>query len=379
MGDIVQRDTHVKRSSGMSLAVRWKRENIKLIYSAAILFLACTALLLAMLYGTATKRITLVVDGQETAIETKQWVVQKLLQEQHIELGEHDRITKQSTSTLKDGDRVEIERAIPIVVTADGQTETRYTLVKTVASALAEANISFDADDKVSPDPQSDISANTSIQVVRVEKVVEEATEPVPYEIVKKSDPELPKGKEKVVQEGQEGVLAKQIEKVYEDGRLVNENVIDQAVRQESVQKVVAVGTKNPVVVLSASSPDIDQVSKDGVTFAYKKVLNNVTLTAYSAHADSTGKSEDHPQFGLTYSGTRVMEGRTVAVDPKVIPIGWWVYIEGIGLRRAEDIGSGVKGNKIDIYYNSEAYAKKFGMKSGYKVYVIGKEKPAMN
>jgi 3D (Asp-Asp-Asp) domain-containing protein len=72
-----------------------------------------------------------------------------------------------------------------------------------------------------------------------------------------------------------------------------------------------------------------------------------------------------------------VTEGRTIAVDPKVIPIGWWVYIEGIGLRRAEDIGSGVKGNKIDVYFDNLDYAKRFGLKRGYKVYIIGKDKPA--
>jgi 3D (Asp-Asp-Asp) domain-containing protein len=72
-----------------------------------------------------------------------------------------------------------------------------------------------------------------------------------------------------------------------------------------------------------------------------------------------------------------VKEGRTIAVDKNVIPIGWWVYIEGIGFRRAEDTGGAVKGNKIDVYYESSDYANKFGLKRGYTVYVIGPKKPS--
>ena len=82
-------------------------------------------------------------------------------------------------------------------------------------------------------------------------------------------------------------------------------------------------------------------------------MLKNVTLTAYSAGVASTGKAKSHPEYGITASGTTVTEGRTIAVDPKVIPMGWWVYIEGIGFRRAEDTGSAVKGNKIDVYFES--------------------------
>jgi 3D (Asp-Asp-Asp) domain-containing protein len=115
------------------------------------------------------------------------------------------------------------------------------------------------------------------------------------------------------------------------------------------------------------------------VTFDYKQILKNVKLTAYSAGVESTGKGEDHPAYGKTYTGTTVTEGRTIAVDPKVIPLGWWVYIEGLGLRRAEDIGSAVKGQKIDVYFESHAYANKFGTKQGYTVYVIGPKKPAEN
>lgn len=51
-----------------------------------------------------------------------------------------------------------------------------------------------------------------------------------------------------------------------------------------------------------------------------------------------------------TATGTRCTEGRTIAVDPRVIPLGSKVYIEGFGDFIAEDTGGAIKGNKIDIY-----------------------------
>ena len=53
---------------------------------------------------------------------------------------------------------------------------------------------------------------------------------------------------------------------------------------------------------------------------------------------------------GITYTGTMATEGRTIAVDPNVIPLGTRVYIDGYGERIAEDTGGAIKGNKIDIY-----------------------------
>lgn len=62
-----------------------------------------------------------------------------------------------------------------------------------------------------------------------------------------------------------------------------------------------------------------------------------------------------------------------------MIPIGWWVYIEGLGFRRAEDTGGAIKGNKIDVYYDSVKHALNFGRKKGKTVYVIGPVKPELN
>ncbi|MEI7027689.1 ubiquitin-like domain-containing protein [Paenibacillus sp. y28] len=379
MGIIPDKETHGKRSSSMSFALRWKRENKRLIASVALFSFALTFMFLMLLYGTATKSVSVVVDGQEKQVKTKQYALKRLLDEQAISVGQYDRLSMPLDTVLKNGDRIVIEKAAPIRLTADGKTETLYTTGKTVGSALQELNISLGELDKVTPEADSAITPDGEVKVVRVTKQQEETTEPIPFEVVKKNDPNLLKGKEQTVQEGKEGALTKIVEKTFEDGTLVSEAIVDENVQTESVSKIVAIGSKNPVVALSASSPSVDEVTKSGVTFGYKQILNNVTVTAYSAGVASTGKGPDHPGYGMTASGSRAMEGRTIAVDPKVVPMGWWVYIEGIGFRRAEDTGSAVKGNTIDIYFENESYAQRFGLKRGYKVYIIGKDKPAVN
>lgn len=84
--------------------------------------------------------------------------------------------------------------------------------------------------------------------------------------------------------------------------------------------------------------------------------LGKFKLTAYSG-----------PQLGqalpITATGTSARAGRTVAVDPKVIPLGARVYIEGVGERIAEDIGGGIRGRHIDVYVPSVPMAKTFGVK----------------
>lgn len=62
-----------------------------------------------------------------------------------------------------------------------------------------------------------------------------------------------------------------------------------------------------------------------------------------------------------TKTGTWPEVGRTVAVDPKVIPLGTRVYIEGHGWRVAEDVGGMIRGSKIDLYVGSEEEAMQFG------------------
>jgi len=360
----------------MAFAWRQKQENLRVIGLLALFAAALAVMFVILMQGTATKQVTIVLNGQEMTVTTNKWVVGKLLEEQGIAVQEHDRLSVALDAKLKNGDILYIDYTKPITITADGITNTLYTTGATVAGALRDLNIPVGADDIVSPSLDTELTGNEQVKIVRVTKEIAEQTVPIAFETITRQDPNLAKGKEQVIQEGQEGVKLVTVEKVYHDGELVAENVIGETVQTESVNRIVALGTKAPVTTLSASSPDINQITKDGITFSYKKVLNNVTLTAYSAGPDSTGKDENHPQYGITYTGTTVTEGRTIAVDKNVIPLGWWVYIEGFGFRRAEDIGGAVKGNKIDIYFDNAEYAAKFGTKRGYTVYVIGPKKP---
>lgn len=95
----------------------------------------------------------------------------------------------------------------------------------------------------------------------------------------------------------------------------------------------------------------------------YKLVyMGDFKLTHYCPgyHGEPCGTGN-----GLTATGTTVTAGRTIAVDPKVIPYGTRVYIEGYGWRTAEDCGGGVKGNHIDIAMGSHDEASSSGVKNG--------------
>ncbi|XBD02250.1 3D domain-containing protein [Pseudalkalibacillus hwajinpoensis] len=103
--------------------------------------------------------------------------------------------------------------------------------------------------------------------------------------------------------------------------------------------------------------------------------VHKVTATGYTAGEESTGKSPDHPAYGVTYSGVKVTRDlySTIAADPTVFPIGSVLYIPDYGFGVVADTGSAITGNRIDLYYDtvSEVY-NEWGKKT-LDVYLIQK------
>lgn len=351
----------------------------RMIVACSFTFAAMLLMMLIYSQHFGTKRVILTVNGNEMQIETRQDTVQDMLEELNIPIRAHDRISVDLSHPVRSGDEIELVHTFPVTIVAAGKERIEYTSGENVREVLEEAGLELKPEDEVRPGLDQPVDAGDRIEVVRVTKQIETVEETIAVKTVRVENDRLLAGKEMVVQPGREGILVRTIEKKFENGRLTETKVLSEQVMQESEDRIVAVGTRQPVAVLSSQSPDIDVITKDGLIFGVKKVLDNVTLTAYDAGFKSTGKTSDHPQYGITYTGAKVKEGHTAAVDPDVIPLGWWIYIEGIGLRKAEDIGSAIKGKKIDIYFDSEEEANRFGVKKGYKVYIIGPNKPEMH
>lgn len=66
------------------------------------------------------------------------------------------------------------------------------------------------------------------------------------------------------------------------------------------------------------------------------------------------GDCFEETRCAKTASGRCAKTGRTVAVDPKVIPMGSDLLIEGVGHRLAEDVGGRIRGQHIDVYYGTD-------------------------
>lgn len=146
----------------------------------------------------------------------------------------------------------------------------------------------------------------------------------------------------------------------------------EQAVKTASNKEKAVQQAAAKAVVQQAAPKNVVQLST-GRTATYKKTLN-MRATAYTAHPSENGK------WGAVDALGNALKLGTVAVDPKVIPLGTKLYITGYNFKHlptggmvavASDTGGAIKGKKVDIFVPvSKQTGNTFGVQD-VKVYVL--------
>lgn len=302
-------------------------------------------------------------DGDKTVMHNSYVKdVDALLESLNMGLGELDDTI---VSENEKGEiQIKVMRSGTVNVIADGSSkavEVRHD--DTVAQVLDRAMITVDEDDEVSVAKDSIVQYGSNITVARIAVTEETKIVEIPYEKQVKKNKNKYVGQDTVLQKGKNGSKEQVVEIKTRDGVVVSETVMKETVIEQPIDRITEKGTKVSPNVIGASGTI---TSRDGA-LRYSKVLE-VTATAYSA--------EEHYTNQWTASGARARVG-LIAVDPRVIPLGTRMYITSsdgkswvYGYAVAADTGGAIKGNKIDLYFNTVRECNNFGRRKA-KVYIL--------
>mgnify|MGYP001163295718 CR=1 FL=1 len=288
--------------------------------------------------------VTIAENGHGKSVWTTADTVGDLLDKQGIKVGSHDVVEPGLDQKIDRNMTIKIERGIQVTLSNGGEVKTVWTTPMTVAEFLKAEHLSVDADDKLGPkDLSTRLTNGDKVNVIRVEIKKEQKLEPLDFKVVKRYDDTMPKGTSKVIQAGREGQVKKTYEVTFENGKEVKRRMIQTDVQQEPTDKIIAVGTKN-----------VQQMSyhRSGKVLYMKS-------TAYTANCGGCR--------GITSTGFNLKshpDAKIIAVDPKVIPLGTRVYVEGYGNAIAADTGGSIHGNRIDIFFPTQSQAVRWGLRT---------------
>jgi len=292
-------------------------------------------------YAWAKKTVVLVVDGEEATVQAFSTTVGGLLEKQGISLQEKDEVIPAPETPLRDGMVICVNRAVNLSISVDGGVIAARTRQAKVKDVLAEYQVSLGEEDVVEPGLETPVTPEMKIRVDRIRTVTEVCEVPIDYETQKKYTVKLPQGSTRVVQEGKPGVERQTWQVVYKNGEEVNRQLAHQEVVAKPVDRVIMVGSGMVV-------------SRGGETFRYSEVREMVA-SAYT-HTGNNTASGIYPHYGVA------------AVDTSVIPMGTKMYVEGYGYAIARDRGSAIKGNRIDLFFETRSEAMSWGVRR-VKVY----------
>ncbi len=324
-------------------------KNLKKLYYPLILcgVLVASICLAITVYATDIKTVTVNYDGKLIELSTDETTVEEALKKAGIVLDDNLSINCDKDAMLSSVDSIEITKKDETVLSVPGE---MYEFPDVVYQSADFQGINLsDRGDSNSAAENNSISTSDVVEITYETSTWEED-----FETEYRSDSSMYEGDSKVIQNGKKGIrtVKYQIKKI--DGQVISKDIVSSEVTQAPVKKIVVCGTKQKTLTAK------------GKPVAFTKVYSSFKATAYTAD-DKWGHA--------TASGMYAQVG-VIAVDPRVIPMGTKVYIEGIngagdyGYAIAGDTGGAIKGNIIDLYKNSESECYSWGVKY-VNIYVL--------
>lgn len=215
------------------------------------------------------------------------------------------------------------------------------TQASTVQMLLDELQIELGPQDRTEPDLEEPVT--DTIKIIRVETKKITVERGINYPTERKVEQELFKGEERILQKGKKGLERLIYEVVLENGQEAGRKLLEKVIVREPAAQIVATVSRQTA-------------SRGGQTIEFDRVIK-MTSTAYT-HTGNMTYTDVWPSVG------------TVAVDPRVIPLGTRLYVDGYGFARAMDTGGAIKGNRIDLFFETREEALKWGRRS-VQVFVL--------
>ncbi|MDK2820661.1 MAG: hypothetical protein PWP31_626 [Clostridia bacterium] len=309
----------------------------KIILIFVLLIIIHSSLLLV---GWKDTKVDIYVDGKVKQVEINKGLLGTYIQpgNKQIQLG--DCFFSLPGSCFWPNIKYTLVKSIPIIEDFIRESAEDLMPKPSVEHILAKEGITLGPQDKVESN-LGNSEPNQYIRVTRIKDSIELHQEPIKPTVVRRPVRYLKPGEEKVIQEGKSGIRYYKYRVRTENGVEVRREVLDTWIEIEPQPKIIAYG--------SSSYPNAR---------ARAGTVVEMIATAYT-HTGNRTATGIWPYRGV------------VAVDPKVIPLGTKLYVEGYGYAVAQDTGGLIKGNRIDVFMDTRTEAINWGRRK-VSVRIIG-------
>jgi 3D (Asp-Asp-Asp) domain-containing protein len=298
--------------------------------------------------------VTIVQDGEGASFVTRAKTVADFLAERQVIPGASDYVSPSLDTPLSEGMQIEYRKAVPVSLMFGRQRRDVVTSATTVGALLADQGVTLGPNDHVQPAATDPLDAGSVVRIVRTSTWTIHQSRRIPAGVVHRNDPTLPPGTTKTIA-GAPGMLVTTTRFVQQDDDELAQRIIGVRIVRQPRAKLVLRGIGEYAAFATMAERGFD------ATLRLAGNALRMVATAYTAGCGGCS--------GITASG-RVAGHGVVAVDPRIIPLGSRLFIPGYGSAVAGDTGSAIRGNRIDLGFNSLRDALLFGRRA-ITVYVL--------